>query len=42
MDEAYAELEENKIEIEKKNKEIIDSIYLLVISNEHYIQMKII
>ena len=27
MDEAYAELEENKIEIEKKNKEIIDSIY---------------
>ena len=27
MDEAYTELEENKIEIEKKNKEIIDSIY---------------
>ena len=27
MDEAYIELEENKIEIEKKNKEIIDSIY---------------
>ena len=27
MDEAYLELEENKIEIEKKNKEIVDSIY---------------
>ena len=27
MDDAYTELEENKIEIEKKNKEIIDSIY---------------
>ena len=27
MDQAYTELEENKIEIEKKNKEIIDSIY---------------